>query len=95
MTDKTSDTGLWLTDDGKVVKKQPKGGGTQLVRPGGAITAAAQLRIDSASADPDAKPIPAHEALGNPVEVAIDDEPVEKTVTTDAAKPAKRTAKKS
>lgn len=66
MTDKTSDSGIWIDDaTGKVVKKAPERG-TQLVRPGGTITGYAQARIDALDADPDAKPIPAYEALGNP-----------------------------
>lgn len=52
MADKTSESGLWLTDDGKVVKKLPEGGATQLVRPGGRITEAVQARIDASENTP-------------------------------------------
>lgn len=94
--DKTSETGLWIDDaTGKVVKKQPKGGATQLVRPGGRITAAVQARIDSIDADPDAEAIPAHEVLGNP-EAVVEDGGAIQPVTSDAVKPAaKRTRKAS
>jgi hypothetical protein len=94
--DKTSTTGLWLDADGKVVKSQPRGGATQLVRPGGQITAAAQARIDAAGAPTDAPAVSASEALNGPVEA-----PMEAAVTTDDietaadTKPAKRTAKRT
>jgi hypothetical protein len=97
MPEKTSDTGIWLTDDGKVVKKQPTGGSTQLVRPGGRITDAVQARLDSLDAKPDAPAVPAHEALGNPVEVNTEDSgSIETAVTSDqlAPTPKKAAAKK-
>jgi hypothetical protein len=93
--DKTSNTGLWLTDDGKVVKKQPKGSATQLVRPGGQLTAAVQAQIDSLDADPDADPIPAHVALGNPAEVDTSDSGQIQAVSTDDLAPKKAPAKKA
>jgi hypothetical protein len=95
--DKTSTTGLWLDADGKVVKKQPKGAATQLVRPGGRISAAVQARIDSLDAT-DAEAVPAHEVLGNPAEVDQSDPGQIQAVTSEDLQPkkapAKRTAKK-
>lgn len=92
MPDKTSDSGIWLTDDGKVVKKQPQGSATQLVRPGGVITGHAQARMDALDADPDAKPLSAAEALGNPVPEV---EPVEDPKPVTSPKKVTSTAKKS
>lgn len=95
MADKTSDTGLWLDDDsGKVVTKQPKGGATQLVRPGGRITQAAQIRIEATEADPNAPAVSAAEALGNPLEAAVDTADFERAA--DTAKPVRKaTVKRS
>lgn len=96
MADNTSKTGLWLTDDGKVVKSQPKGSATQLVREGGRLTDAVQARIDSLDADPDAPAIPAHEAMGNPFEAATEDSgQIETAVSTDDVKPAAKRTRKS
>lgn len=96
MADKTSDTGLWLTEDGKVVTERPRGAATQLVRPGGRVTSAVQARIDSLSADPDAPAVSAAAALGNPEPgEPVTSEP--DAVSTDdvQARPARKAAKKS
>lgn len=44
----THDTGLWLTEDGKVVDSPPEGASTQLVAKGGEISAAAKARLEQA-----------------------------------------------
>lgn len=93
--DNTAKTDLWLDrETGKVVKKQPSRG-TLLAREGSKISPAAQVRIDSLDADPDAEPVPAHQALGNPVEAATEDGGIEKAVTTDSVKPAAKRTRKS
>lgn len=95
MADKTSDSGLWLDDNGKVVKKQPKGAGTQLVRPGGRVTAAVEAQIARLDEDPDAAPIPAHVALGNPEAVDESDPGQIQAVTSGDLQPKKAPAKKT
>lgn len=95
MADDVAKTDLWLDrESGKVVKKQPARG-TLLAREGSKISGAAQTRLDAMDADPDAEPVAAHEALGHPVEAAIDDGGVEKAVTSDSAKPAAKRTRKS
>lgn len=94
--DNTAKTDLWLDrETGKVVKSQPARG-TLIARKGSKIQVGAQVRLDALDADPDADPVPAHEALGNPVEAATEDSgQVETAVTTDSVKPAaKRAAKR-
>lgn len=96
MADDTAKTDLWVDrETGKVVKKQPQRG-TLLAREGSKLSAAAQSRIDAMDADPDAPAVPAHEALGNPLEAATEDDGgVERAVTTDAAKPAAKRTKRA
>lgn len=91
MAQETSKTGMWIDDEsGKVVTKAPHRG-TQLVRPGGRVTAAVQARIDSLDADPDAPAVSAAEVLGNDPDPTYED--VVDIVEAQPAKPAP--AKKS
>lgn len=93
--DKTSKSGIWIDDaTGKVVKSQPRGGSTQLVRPGGRITDAVQAQIDSLDADPNADPIPAHVALGNPAEVSDEAGQIQ-AITSEDLTPKKAPAKRA
>ena len=87
----TAKTDLWIDrDTGKVVKKQPERG-TLLAREGGRVSAAAQVRLDALDADPAAEPVPAHEALGNPFEVAT--EPEAEQAADTVKSPAKKSSK--
>lgn len=88
-----SDTGIWLTDDGDVVYKQPRGRATQLVAKGGEIGAAARSRIAALGLDVD---LPEPDATDRPqkavtVETATEPEAVE---TADLQAKSARKAKK-
>lgn len=42
-----SDSGVWVTEEGDVVYERPRGRGTQLVAPGGEVSAAARSRVEA------------------------------------------------